>query len=340
MESGPAHVKRGGAKIHGPAALGPDMPARAGTGTPWLRDLALFSVIFGSAGLAIAMPDLGIPFQPYILYFMMFQLFLSFLKIDFTALLDTSLPGLLRLGSLAAVKLIALPAVLYWIADWIVPDYAVPVLLLSGISTGVVAPFIAWLIGAEIAPVLRMVIATSVIVPFSLPCLVKLLAGSEVAIPIAPMIRMLAMVIFTPLVAVAVLRRCAPSFSARLNERQYPIALASFGLINLGVFSKYSLFFFQNPGQLFVAVGIAYVLSALYYVTGFVFSWGRDVSDRLATGVSLAVMNNVLVIVFSSQFFGPLSPTLAAMYMFPFFTMIVPVKFLRDRTRLLAAGGR
>ncbi len=37
-------------------------------------------------------------------------------------------------------------------------------------------------------------------------------------------------------------------------------------------------------------------------------------------------MNNVLVIVFSSRFFGPLSPTLAAMYMFPFYTLIVPAK--------------
>jgi BASS family bile acid:Na+ symporter len=42
----------------------------------------------------------------------------------------------------------------------------------------------------------------------------------------------------------------------------------------------------------------------------------------------MAIMNNVLVIVFSAQFFGALSPTLAAMYMLPFFTMIVPVKLL------------
>ena len=57
---------------------------------------------------------------------------------------------------------------------------------------------------------------------------------------------------------------------------------------------------------------------------------GLGHSERLAAGVSLAVVNNVLVIVFSSRFFGPLSPLLAAMYMFPFFTMMIPVKLISN----------
>jgi hypothetical protein len=37
-------------------------------------------------------------------------------------------------------------------------------------------------------------------------------------------------------------------------------------------------------------------------------------------------MNNVLVIVFSSEFFTPLEPTVAAMYMIPFFGLILPAE--------------
>jgi len=37
-------------------------------------------------------------------------------------------------------------------------------------------------------------------------------------------------------------------------------------------------------------------------------------------------MNNVLVIVFASEFFGPLEPTVAAMYMIPFFGLILPIR--------------
>ena len=112
------------------------------------------------------------------------------------------------------------------------------------------------------------------------------------------------------------------------HARQFPISLIVFSLINLGVFSKYSTYFFQNPGQILVAVALAYVLSVIYYLTGFILTPGRSRGEKLAAGVSMAAMNNVLVIVFSSRFFGPLSPTLAAMYMFPFFTMIVPIKLI------------
>lgn len=293
-----------------------------------VKDLVLFIVIFGSLGVAIWLPELGTIFQPYLLYLMMMLLFLSFLRINFLSLLDASGKALVRLAVLAAVKLVVLPVALYELTLAILPDYAVPVLLLSGISTGVVAPFIATVLSADLTPVLRMVIVTSVLVPFTLPVLVKVLAGATVAIPLTLMIRLLVLVIFVPMVAVQVMRRYFPNLIMRILDRQYPISLVFFAVINLGVFSKYSTFFFQNPAELAVAVGLAYALSAIYYFTGFVFVRGFRPAERLSAGVSLAVVNNILVIVFSSQFFGPLSPTLAAMYMFPFFTMIVPIKLM------------
>jgi BASS family bile acid:Na+ symporter len=301
-----------------------------------INDLILFLVIFGSGATAVFFPDTGIIFQPYLLYFMMLLLFLSFLNIDFRALLDTSRESLLRLATMASVKLIVLPTALYAIALFVIPDYAVPILLLSGISTGVVAPFLASLVAADVATVLRMVIVTSLAVPFSLPCLVKLLAGAELSIPLDSMIRMLALVIFVPMASVLVLRRFVPHALEKIVQRQYPLSLLLFALVNLGVFSKYSSFFFQHPGQIMVSLAVAYALSVVYYLTGFLLVPGQQVKERLAAALSLAVMNNVLVIVFSSRFFGPLSPTLAAMYMFPFFTMIVPAKLIAHRVQWAA----
>lgn len=304
------------------------------------RDLILLVVIFGSAGLAIVVPVAGEAFRPLLVYFMMLLLFLSFLKIDFRTLLEASAAALFRLGYLAVMKLIFLPGLLYWACLWIMPDYAIPVLLLSGVSTGVVAPFIGSLMEADVATVLRMVIVTSVLVPFSLPGMVKLLAGAEMTIPLMTMVEMLALVIFIPLAGVAIARKLYPALLEKIIRLQYPISLTIFGIINLAVFSKYSGFIFQNPLQLVVAVVVAYVLSIIYYFTGFVISPAAGSSERLAMGVSMALMNNVLVIVFASEFFGPLSPTLAAMYMFPFFTMIVPVKLIRAHTDWLEPKSR
>jgi bile acid:Na+ symporter, BASS family len=296
-----------------------------------LSDLVLFVVVFGSMGAAVLVPEAGKVFQPFLVYFMMALLFLSFLRIDFTVFLDTSVSSLSRLIVLIAVKLLVLPAALYYLTLLIMPDYAIPVLLLSGISTGVVAPFIATLVSADVAGVARMVVITSLIVPFSLPTLVKLLAGAEISIPLDLMIQLLAVVIFIPMAAVLVMRRYFPSVLQSISERQFPFSLTLFALCNLAVFSKYSSFFFSNPGSIFVSIAVAYVLSTIYFLVGLIMTPGLNSRERVAAGVSLALMNNVLVIVFSSRFFGPLSPTLAAMYMFPFYTLIVPAKLIAIR---------
>lgn len=301
-----------------------------------LNDLLLFLVVCVSIGFAIIRPDICEPLQPYPLYLMMFLLFLSFLRINFDSLLDTSMRSFIQVGILAFVKLFVLPVALYGITAVVWPEFALPVLLLSGISTGVVAPFVANMVNTDVAPVLRMVVATSLLTPFTLSAFVELLVGAEANIPVAPMIRMLAMVIFIPLGLVAIARRTIPGLLEKLNVFQFPISLVLFGLINLAVFSRYSKFFFQNWETLLAAIVISYLLAIIYYATGFIVSRSGVPGERLSAGISMAIVNNVLIIVFSSQFFGPLAPTLAAVYMFPFFSLLAPLKLLSLRFKWLA----
>ena len=95
---------------------------------------------------------------------------------------------------------------------------------------------------------------------------------------------------------------------------------------NLGIFSKYSAFFYQEPLIVLSAAGVAFLLGAIYFLAGLMVSWGREPKDQLAAVISFGITNNVLVIVFSSQFFTPLEPTVAAVYMIPFFALILPMR--------------
>jgi BASS family bile acid:Na+ symporter len=49
--------------------------------------------------------------------------------------------------------------------------------------------------------------------------------------------------------------------------------------------------------------------------------------------VSLGHVNNVLVIVFASEFFGPFETTLPALYIFPFFALIIPIRLYQTLLR-------
>ena len=276
----------------------------------------------------IGLPEFASVFLPYPLYLLMLLLFLSFLRIEFSNALQEIRKMTSILFVLCLIKLLVLPTGLFFLTRAILPEYALPVLLLSGISTGVVAPFISGLLNASTLPVLMMVIVSSLLVPFSLPALVELLVGQTIDISFLSMVKTLAMLVFLPALAAILLRRWVPSFLKKLDRVQFPVSLVVFACINLGVFGRYSSYFRQRPGKVVETLIVAFVLSAVYHIVGFMVTWGRRKEDRLAGAISLAYMNNVLIVVFSSQFFGPLSPTLAAVYILPFFAMIVPARIV------------
>jgi BASS family bile acid:Na+ symporter len=257
---------------------------------------------------------------------MMVQLFFSFIKIEFGEVVRNIGKDVSFLLILSLTKILVVPALLFLLTEAIWPKYALPVLLLSGISTGVVAPFVADILNASAIPVLTMVVVSSLLVPFSLPALVSLLAGGTLDISFFFMVKILVMVIFTPAVCVIVMRWRMPSFLEKLERVRFPISLAFFALINLGVFSKYSSFFLENPIEVASTILVAFALSAIHHGVGFLVTWGKEKEERLAGAVSFAYLNGILVIGFASQFLGPLAPALAAAYMLPFFVMIVPAR--------------
>ena len=279
-------------------------------------------------GVGIGFPESGRIFLPYPLYLVMLLLFFSFLKIEFIAILKDMKKTTLILLLLCFLKLVILPAGLFFLTQMVWPKYALPVLLLSGISTGVVAPFISNLLRASTPLVLMMVVISSLFVPFSLPALVSFLAGQHIEISFSSMVKTLAMVVFLPAFAVLIARPLIPSFLRKLETVQFPLSLVIFAFINLGVFSKYSSFFIENPMELTGSTLVAFLLSIIYHIVGFGVTWGMRREDRLAAAISFANINNVLIIVFASHFFGPLSPALAAMYMLPFFIMIIPARIM------------
>ena len=309
---------------------------------PWLRsedrlirinDLVLVLVIFCCIAAGIGLPEYTTVFSPYPFILLMVVLFFSFLKIEFVNAFHEMRKAVSILFVLCLLKLLVLPVALFFLTRAVLPEYALPVLLLSGISTGVVAPFISSLLNASTLLVLMMVVISSLVAPFSLPALVKLLAGQTLDLSFSAMVKSLAMLVLLPALAATLLRYAAPSFPKKVERIQYPLSVVIFACINLGVFSRYSSYFRQRLEKVAEVVLIAFALSLVYHIVGLLVTWGRKGEDRLAGAVSLAYMNNVLIVVFSSQFFGPLSPTLAAVYMLPFFAMIVPARMVGDRFR-------
>jgi BASS family bile acid:Na+ symporter len=291
-----------------------------------LSDLLLLLVVFSSMLAGVFFPHLGRYFQPYPFYCMMFLLFLSFLSLKLGAIGRTLRDHLSLTVWLTFFKLVALPVLIFFILKATYPRYATAGLLLSGVSTGVVAPFIATLVRSNGSLVLLMVVTTSLLVPFTLPLLVKVFVGRALDISLIAMMKMLSLIVFVPILAVEGCRKWFPGLLRVLLRCRYPTSLGIFAAINLGVFSKYSGYFRQQPGLLVGASSVALALGGMLFLLGILCAWKAGPMDRLASAIAAGNMNNVLIIVFASHFFGPLEATVAAMYMIPFFLLIFALR--------------
>ena len=296
------------------------------------RDIALIVVAFAGISGGVFLPSWAGWFTPATVYMMMTVLYLSFLRIDFGALTRIQGADLRELALWSLLKLAVLPVVLWALCAWLAPGWALPVLLLSGISAGVTAPFFCQLLGGDQARALQLVVITSVLVPFTLPALVGLLVGHQINLPLVAMGRMLAMVIFVPLVLAWLTLRLVPALLAPLGRIQFPLVITLFFLINMGVFAPYSSFFFEQAGQVLAAVVLSCLLGVAYFGTVWAMGYpGKHRLDNLSYGTGLLFINNVLVVVVTAKFFGPRAPLLAAAYMLPFFLMLVPLRMLARR---------
>lgn len=300
------------------------------------RDILLLAVVFSSMAAGICCPQVFAFLQPYPLACLMVLFFMSFLSIRLEAVWEALHKASLQILSIVVVKMVVLPVMLYGLFLYIMPEYAVAVLLLTAVSTGVVAPFMSTLVGGNSARVLVVTVITSILVPFSLPAVVGLVLSKSVNLSFWDMLRVLALAIFVPIAAVQILRRFAPHWLDAANRRSYPVNLVMFACITLGVFSKYAEIFYSDPSLIAEAALVGIVLSGVYSIAGILFFRGKPVEDRLAGAVMLAHMNNILMVVFSAQFFGPRETMTAAMYLLPFFGLVLPLRHYGGRA---GAGG-
>jgi BASS family bile acid:Na+ symporter len=268
------------------------------------RDFLLLAVSFTSLIAGVLAPEACAPFQPYPVVFMMLLLFLSFLSIRLSRIWETARQSPLRIAWFLLFRMILFPAAVALLFRLIWPAYSLSALLLTGISTGAVAPFFANLLQANMALVLE--------------------------IPLLQMMRLLIMVVFIPLAAAEFFKKAAPRVVDGIQRKQFALSLILFAMTNLGVFSKYADFFSRNVALLLTSLSAAFLVGAGCIAAGWLVAWRWRLEDRLAAVINLWIMNYILVIVFSAQFFSPLEPTVAALYTLPFYALVIPVRAWRS----------
>ena len=289
----------------------------------------LLSTIFG-----ILIPSIGELISPYILVILGILLFLNLIQLEFQDLVSTfKKPKLLFI--LSIMKVIVIPVTMYLVTSQVSPKHALSVLLLSGISTGLGAPFVTNYVGGKLSIIVGMVIVTSLAVPFILPMLVYVLFNTEFSIPIFDMILLLVVSLVFPLVTSGSIKKYLPKLATEIKKSSLPLSIILMDMINFAIFSNFSIYFYFESSFVIFTTVIAILLFVVFAITGYFMLYfiNRDSSIRYKISglIVMSYVNNILVTVFAQQFFGSQVAALAAFYNIPYYMGIILLKVLFSR---------
>ncbi|MDW0192904.1 MAG: arsenic resistance protein [Nitrososphaeraceae archaeon] len=292
-----------------------------------------FSILVSTIS-GIIFPSLGEFFSPYILVILGLLLFLNLIQLNFQDLISTfKKPKFLFI--LCIMKVLVIPVTMYLITNQIYPKYALSVLLLSGISTGLGAPFVTNYVGGRLSIVVAMVIVTSLMVPFILPALVYILYNTEFSIPVFDMILLLVISLIVPLIGSGIIKKYLPTIATSINKSSLSISIILMALINLAIFSKFSDYFYLEFTFVTTTTVIAFALFAVFAITGYLImnlnNRGTSMKYKISGLIAISYVNNILVTVFAQQFFGSQVAALAAFYNMPYYIGIIFLKILYSK---------
>ena len=304
-----------------------------------LQNLILIAIVLISMLIGVSFPHYVKFFAPLSVYGMMAILFLSFLSIKLDALYTLSKSMVVEIIVWTLSKLFLIPLVMWTLAQWMIPTWADAVLVLSATSTAATAPFFTARLKGNVVLAIQIVITTSLLTPVVLPTLIRLILYQSVDIPFWGMVQLLALLIFVPILAAILLRKLSPRFTDVLRQKSLIITIVIFSVVIMGVFANYASFLAANKQDVVHSLLIASALTAACIVLGIFL--GKSFGGHLeitAGVVSITYTNDMLAVVFGSQFFGPRISLLAAMHMLPLFLVLVPLEWLRNSGLKVLSG--
>ena len=297
------------------------------------KDLVLLIVVFSSMAAGVFWPQETRLLSPFLSWYLMGMLLLAFLRVFPAEIWHTLKRYSVKLPLLVLTKLTVMPLLIYPRAVKLLPAYALGLILLAGVSTGLSAPFFSGYVGANIALVLAMTVVTTLLLPLTLPLMIKILIGRELQFNLIGLSGFMAALIFLPLLAAVCLRRLLPKSAGWLEERSYPISLVLLAAMNLGALGLYAPFLRAHHAVVVISVLLGFGLGAVLAGAGIVLFWSNPPLERVAAAGALGWINSVLVIVLGNYFGDPLTSVLAALYMVPYYFLIIPLGHLSHRGR-------
>ena len=293
-----------------------------------LRDLTMVFSSFASMAAGVFLPGLAGPLEAMPRLMLMVMLYLSFLAVGAGALWDElrAMPGIVC--RLTVLRLLALPLFVFAVFRLIMPEFSLGALLLGAAPVGVMAAVFSLMLGANTALILVGNILTSLLLPLLLSCtdgVLRTLGTGGLDLPenfsLGGMTISLCITILLPFAA-AMVTRALPRLAGDILRRQFPLLTTAIVISNLGIFSNYAGVLRQSPALILHALLASCLLCVVMTVAALPATRGMPRQVRLAFLISFGVINNILLMIVSNEFFTVNEALMGAAYLVPLYILL------------------
>lgn len=306
---------------------------RGGIGSMLVLLSAMVSIVTG-----VLFPTTGMSLEPYLLVWLGGLLYVNLINLHPRHLVSTfRKPKALMVFTIG--KLILLPCIVYVITSLVYPKLALSATLLSGISTGLGAPFAINFIGAGgIGTIATLVTISSLVVPVTLPFILYVFFEDtgEFVIPIYDISFLLVIALFIPLSLGWSTKKYVPRVSKFVAGNSLFLSVIFIILINFSMFARFSQYFFIDQSLVLTSLIAASLLFVLYLLVGYLLALsikGQLIATRINGIIAMTYINNILVFVVAERFFDIETAALAALYNIPYYVGLLVLRMKYSRCR-------
>ena len=297
------------------------------------RDLIMVLSSLLSMAAGVFLPQAAEPLAAMPRLILIFMLYMSFLAVGMEALMREIRHMKGTLCFLVALRLAVLPLLCLAVFRLCMPQFALGAFLLGAAPVGVMAAVFSLMVGANTALILVANIATSLLLPASLPAVLsatdaalRLLGLEPLNMPahleLGHMSLSLCVTILVPFAAAHLTRIHLDGLRNLLLRWQFPLITVSIVVSNIAIFSHYGDLLRQSPDLLLKSLGAASLLCLIMTLAAIPLARRMSRQVGMAFQISFGVINNVLVMIVCMEFFSATEAIMAAAYLAPLYVLL------------------
>ena len=297
------------------------------------RDLIMVISSLLSMAAGVYLPQAAEPLAAMPRLILIFMLYMSFLAVGMEALMYEIRHMKGTLCFLVAMRLALMPLLCLAAFRLLLPQFALGAFLLGAAPVGVMAAVFSLMVGANTALVLVTNIATSLLLPLSLPAMLSATDAGLRLLGLAPldmpahlelghMSLSLCVTILVPFAAAHLTRIHLDTLRNTLLRWQFPLVTVSIVVSNIAIFSHYGDLLRQSPELLLKSLGAASLLCLIMTLAAVPLARRMVKQVGMAFQISFGVINNVLLMIVCMEFFSATEAIMAAAYLAPLYVLL------------------